>query len=374
MTQTFLLTPRIALLATGDELIHGDILNTNAQKIALQLTALGYAVGQHMVVTDQQSEIEQAINYLLQHHQALIITGGLGPTSDDRTRFALSAVIQQALVFDETSWQAIVSHFANFKLAVHDSNRQQALFPHTAQIIANPHGTAAGCYVEYQGKIILLLPGPPKECLPMFSNAVLPLLTTRYGAGTQQVLKWRLFGVVEADIAAVLDQLTQNYSCTTGYRVDYPYLEFKLYFAKNQVLDDLIKKLNTMLALYQISPGNLKASAYLVTQLKIYPGIIKITDLATAGAFENLIATAYLREQVFFNSSPACAAVEITLTGLEELWQTTDLKINTTSLTMFIKTPLKTEQYQTAIPFRDQQYTLSYALEFIAWKIIEFIK
>ncbi|MFN7097499.1 MAG: molybdopterin-binding protein, partial [Gammaproteobacteria bacterium] len=99
---------RIGLLATGTELITGDILNTNGQQIAQTLTEQDYLVGLHVLASDEQQEIAAALSYLLTQHQIVIITGGLGPTSDDRTRFALAEVIKQTLVPDEPSWQYIV--------------------------------------------------------------------------------------------------------------------------------------------------------------------------------------------------------------------------------------------------------------------------
>src|SRR5262249_55359345 len=121
--------PKIAILATGDELTTGDILNTNGQIIAQTLKDHGFLMGMHVIASDDENEITEAINFLLHDHPILITIGGLGPTSDDRTRFALSRAINQPLVFNEASWNHITSRLTSLHLHVHEANKQQALFP-----------------------------------------------------------------------------------------------------------------------------------------------------------------------------------------------------------------------------------------------------
>ena len=229
MTRERPISHTIALLATGDEISQGDIINSNSQEIALRLTHQGMQVRMHMVAPDSIAEIEQALLFLLNTHQAIIITGGLGPTSDDLTRYALSKALNRPLVFDEATWETICNRLQRFGYPTPpESNRQQALFPADGTIISNPNGTAAGCMVQQQNQFIFMLPGPPNECLPMINDMVLPVLKK---AGFPRILynkKWLLFGVSEGKIAEELDRLARPYACVTGYRLFYPYLEFKL--------------------------------------------------------------------------------------------------------------------------------------------------
>lgn len=364
---------KIGLLATGDEIALGDILNTNAQRIAQQLTNAGYCVGNHLITTDQKSDIEAALQFLLLHHHVIIITGGLGPTSDDRTRFALSEVIQQTLLFDEASWQAILAHFAKLKMTVHDSNKQQALFPKNAQILSNPNGTAAGCYVYYRDRLIFLLPGPPRECLPMFEQTVLPKIRQEYGQGTRQIIKWRLIGVLEADIAAQLDQLTQDAPCTTGYRIDYPYLEVKLYVENKADIKDLLLKVNQLLAPYQLDTDNQKASELLTNYLISYSNIIHIQDNATAGFLESKIISPALHKKVLFNRSTVFGNVSMQINGLAEAWMTNPAAIQT-QLTLHFQTAQTSHQIEKWLPLRHHPYTINYAVEYAAWELYQFIK
>lgn len=102
-------TYQVAILATGDEICNGDIANSNSQEIAQRLFSHGIHVGTHMTVADNLTDLETAMQFLLRNHRALIMTGGLGPTSDDLTRQALSHVLQRQLIFDEPTWQTIVA-------------------------------------------------------------------------------------------------------------------------------------------------------------------------------------------------------------------------------------------------------------------------
>ena len=231
----------IALLATGDEICNGDILNSNSQEIAQQLFSNGIQVSMHMTVADNLPDLETAMHFLLKNHRALIITGGLGPTSDDLTRQALSHVLERPLIFDEATWQSIVERIHRFGIPTPpESNRQQALFPKDARIIPNPNGTAAGCMVQHEEQLIFMLPGPPTECLPMFNNAVLPALKNNHFQQIFHYQKWLLSGVSEAKLAEELDKIAQPFECTTGYRSFHPYLEFKLYSKNKEDFNALV--------------------------------------------------------------------------------------------------------------------------------------
>jgi nicotinamide-nucleotide amidase len=245
---------KVGFVATGDELTHGDILNTNGQSMVQKVYHLGLAIGQHVIVNDDEDEIIAALHYQLTHHDIVILSGGLGPTSDDKTRFALAKCIDKNLVFNEANWQAIVARFEKYNRPIGDHNRQQALFPEGAIILENPNGTAAGCSVEYEGKTIFMLPGPPNECLPMFEHYVLPALEKF--ASTQYRFKYLLSGVSEGDIAAKLDASIAHLNCRTGYRVNKPELEFKLSTSNKAHFDEAEKLVEPLLKPYLINKVN----------------------------------------------------------------------------------------------------------------------
>lgn len=247
---------RIGLLATGNEITEGDILNTDGQLIAQQLTSHGFVIGLHVITPDKDDDIANALHFLLQSHDVVIITGGLGPTSDDRTRNALSAVTKRELLFDEASWQLICERVQKrLGRAPHPSNRQQAYFPQGAVIIPNKNGTAAGCWMSYKEKqTIFMLPGPPRECLPMFTEVVLPQLLNQISHGKKIKLSWKLKDVVESEIAALIDEAVKNYSVETGYRAHSPfYLEVKIYAVKNEQFEEMLSVVKAIITPYLLT-------------------------------------------------------------------------------------------------------------------------
>ena len=228
----------IAILSTGDELTHGDTLNTTSQVLAHTLSSAGFPMGMHMVCGDKEQELLDAIAFLAGSHQVLIITGGLGPTSDDRTRFALAKYLKLDLV----SYPEILTHIEecikavnlrlNTDLILNSGQETQALFPESAVLFENPHGTAWGCAYEQDGKIFILLPGPPKECLPMFEAHAFSYLKQKITPSHKVCLKWQLFGVPEGSTSEKLEAALGDIPCQVGYRLDRadeaPYLEFKV--------------------------------------------------------------------------------------------------------------------------------------------------
>lgn len=242
----------IALLATGDEIVAGDILNTNSQEIAHALFHEKMFVSQHQSVRDNEQDIVHAILSLLERNNALIITGGLGPTTDDRTRLALAKAIQRPLYFDEVVWQAILDRFLMRygQIDIPLSNRQQAFFPEGATIFPNRNGSAAGCLCLHHRKMIFMLPGPPHECLPMFHHYVLPELKTAQFIQNIHSERWKLFGVSEAYIAEKLESALQGLMCQTGYRAMPSYVEFKLFANDPQILSQGINAINPLLLPY----------------------------------------------------------------------------------------------------------------------------
>lgn len=359
---------KVALLATGDELVHGDIANTNAQDIARKLYDQGIQIGTHMVAADDIPDIEQAIRYLLDTHQALIMTGGLGPTSDDLTRYALSRVLGVELVFDVPSWEKIVARLKRFGYPTPpESNRQQALFPEGALIIENPNGTAAGCMSEMQSKLIFMLPGPPMECLPMLQAVVLPKLKSAGFTQVEYHKKWLLFGVSEGQIAETLDQLAKPFQCTTGYRLCYPYIEFKIHSSHQQDFANLSALIEIAIAPYLIVDGEHIASDLLRKHLETIDFTINISDSATGGLLESTIKTP--KNNAVLNFLPDQPNVKIE--GLTEFWQQKSTTQTTITITFDIANQHRT--LTTAIPFRGSRVK-SYATEFICWKIYDMLR
>lgn len=360
----------IALLATGDEISQGDILNTNSRDIAHRLFAHGMSVGNHMVTSDAIVEITQAILFLLTSHNALIITGGLGPTSDDLTRFALGKAVNRPLIFDESVWEDIVKRLKRFGYNTPPiSNRQQALFPQDARVIPNPNGTAAGCMLEHNNKLIFMLPGPPSECLPMFEEMTLPTLKKAGFSKIEYHKNWFLFGVSEGQIAEQLDALAKPYDCITGYRLFHPYLEFKIHSNNKQDFENLALKIETLIRPHLFGNGQKIASEMLRIYLKQMNFTLKICDFATGGLLESTLKTPETYSHLCFTQNEM-EKNHITIKGLDAFWHRHET--TQTKLTMNFDVTHQSDVIESVIPFRGDRVK-QYAVEFICWKIYSFL-
>ena len=218
---------RIEILNTGSELMLGRVLNTHQQWLCRQLTDLGYPVERQVAVDDSSEAIEQAAREALERAELVIVTGGLGPTSDDRTRERIAALLGRTLREDATVLASIEAMFAGRRRPVPHSTRVQAMVPDGATVLSNSHGTAPGLVMEVpkptheaaglpQGsKLLVLLPGPPRELHPMFLEQVVPLLKRHFPSREPFVcrtLKTTGLGesMVEERIAAPLAALTAS--------------------------------------------------------------------------------------------------------------------------------------------------------------------
>lgn len=307
----------IAILATGDEIVHGDTLNTNGHNIAHVLSSEGLPLGYHLACSDKQDEIVNCLAFLANKHDIIILIGGLGPTTDDLTRFALAQFTQEPLIEHVEALTHIKTRLEAAKVAVNAGNLQQSLFPAKAKILPNPYGSAVGCAYTWQNKTFYLLPGPPRECLPMFQQYVLPLLDeTKHS--NKQMLKWRIFGLAESEIADTLEQALAHVDCQTGYRLDTPYIEFKV-----RCTADLVATVQAIvdpiLAPHVIATPEAKASDKLRELIMAIKEPITIVDEATQGLLQTILVKPGMTDYVRFNGLEQ-TKLSFHLHGLSEYW------------------------------------------------------
>lgn len=172
---------RIHLINTGSELLLGRVLNTHQQWICRQLADRGYVVTRQVAVDDSGPSIQQAVREALAAAELVLVTGGLGPTSDDRTRDLVAELLGCRLKEDP----AIVEHIAKFFTVrgrpMPEATRVQALVPEGATVLPNAQGTAPGLVMDAPGgRLLVMLPGPPRELRPMFLEQVMPALERRF--------------------------------------------------------------------------------------------------------------------------------------------------------------------------------------------------
>lgn len=187
---------KIEIISIGNELTSGEVVNTNAAYMAALLAEKGFDVPFITTIGDDDGQIADALARVQEHADAAIISGGLGPTTDDLTAEAAAKAFGRPLVLNKEVLDSIRARFAHRGMEMPRSNEKQAFFPQDAEIVANAQGTAPGFLLRHRGKIFIFLPGVPRELKQMFNEIVLPFLEKErkekvvYRSRTLKVFGW----------------------------------------------------------------------------------------------------------------------------------------------------------------------------------------
>ena len=197
---------KIGILTIGNEITTGRIQDTNSAMIARAMHLQGWTLTRMMSVGDNNDEIDDALEYMLLHVDVVIITGGLGPTADDITTVAVAKAFGLELYTDETVLAYVKDLFEKRGLPWTQNNAKQAVFPKGAKIIANPMGTAAGFAIYRDKKIVLVIPGVPREAHRMTFDGIIPIIRESFPDSALHVKSrtFKLFGLAESAIDEAL--------------------------------------------------------------------------------------------------------------------------------------------------------------------------
>jgi len=188
------------IIAVGSELLVPPRLDTNSLVITERLNEYGIEVRAKAVVGDRRDDLEAILRAALSRTELVVVCGGLGPTDDDLTRDAVSAVTGRALRERPGIVDGIRQRFAARGARMPEINRRQAMVPDGADVIPNGFGTAPGLWLEHEGRVLLLLPGPPGELTPMVEHVVAERLAPMAGAGRLQRRVLRICGCTESEV------------------------------------------------------------------------------------------------------------------------------------------------------------------------------
>lgn len=205
---------RAEILAVGTELLLGNIVNTNAQFLSQRLADLGIDVYRHTVVGDNPDRLKKAYKEAFERADLVITTGGLGPTKDDLTKEIAFEYFNKKAVLDKESLDKIQKYFKKLNRDMVDSNKKQAYFPEDVTILPNDVGTAPGCAIDEKGKILILLPGPPREMKPMFENHAIPFLS-KYSDDVLTSKILRVMGIGESKAEEMIKDIIDSQSNPT---------------------------------------------------------------------------------------------------------------------------------------------------------------
>ncbi len=236
-------------IAIGDEITDGDILNTNTPNFAKFLIEKDFQTGSHISCKDEFEDIYTSIELLKKHHRNIIITGGLGPTEDDLTSEAVANYFSKNLKLDEKSWLALEKRMMDKYGKITIGTRKQAMFPNGAKVILNNNGTANGFKLSFEdNRYIYVLPGPPRECIPMLEAMFSKLITTK------KIIRksWNVKEIGESFLAEELEKIKTKYPFVTfKYRLAENFIELKYFYPKDcSHSENIIMSVESLLCKY----------------------------------------------------------------------------------------------------------------------------
>ena len=219
----------VEMLSTGDEVLHGQIIDTNAAWLADLFFEQGLPLTRRNTVGDNLESLVNVLRERSERCDVLIVNGGLGPTSDDLSALAAATARGEGLVLHE-AWLAQMERFFSERGRVMaPSNRKQAEIPASAELIDNPVGTACGFAVQLNRCLMFFTPGVPSEFKVMVEQQILPRLRARFTLPEPPLcLRLTTFGRSESDLAQSLDHLQLPPGVSMGYRSSMPIIELKL--------------------------------------------------------------------------------------------------------------------------------------------------
>ncbi|MGQ9818354.1 MAG: competence/damage-inducible protein A [Candidatus Kapaibacteriales bacterium] len=285
---------RVAILSIGDEICIGQIINSNSAWIAQRCTEIGYQVISHSVVRDDEQQIADEVDRLTKLADVILVTGGLGPTSDDLTKPALAKYFKVELVFNEQAFQWIKDFYSKRGIKeILERNKNLANLPANCRPLQNSLGTAPGMLFEFNGKILVSMPGVPKEMQFIMNNSVLPLLKDKIIEAKSEIIVYRTLqtcGIAESMLAENLKDLEFNSSIySLAYLPSYKGVRLRIgakacnYDSANLALDMLQAKIEKLIGDYIYGIGEITLADSVGKMLLKLNKTIAVAESCTAG-------------------------------------------------------------------------------------------
>ena len=207
------------IITIGDEILMGQILDTNAQYIARRLTEIGVEVVEELSIPDKREEIYETVDYAMQEADLILVTGGLGPTKDDVTKKVLAEYFGSRLVFNPQAMEWLEELLRNRNLPMNENNKSQAFLPDNCRILHNFKGTASGIWFEKGWKSLISMPGVPFEMEHLMDTYVIPDLKAKYPHLQLEYRMLKVYDVPESQLAQHLE--TWENALGDGLRLAY---------------------------------------------------------------------------------------------------------------------------------------------------------
>ncbi|WKZ57606.1 MAG: CinA family nicotinamide mononucleotide deamidase-related protein [Bdellovibrionota bacterium] len=302
-------SPAIAILTIGNELLDGRVRDTNASTLADLLRARGFVIESIATVNDDARAIKDALSFLFSRTTCVLVSGGLGPTSDDLTRDAVAEFFGVPLQRDPNVAAHLERFFAARKRTMNATNLRQADFPLGAEVLPNAQGTAPGftlCRASHNQRIFCL-PGVPHELLHMCTAEVLPLLSKYFQSLTPQVTGMlKIFGRTESDVAAAIERIVLPERLHVGYRASFPevHLTFVSPCGDSESVHAALNEARAAIGSEYVFTEDPEESieALLVKQLKATGHTLTCAESCTGGMIAGRITSVAGASEVFHGS------------------------------------------------------------------------
>jgi len=275
---------RAAILSLGTEITSGIIKDTHGRFLGAELTSMGVEVASARQMRDEAGIIP-VVKSLVKEHQLVLITGGLGPTSDDLTREALAESAGAGLCFDEELWNLLKERYG---LSKAEANRKQAMVPEGFHAVENPKGTAPGLWGRIGSCLVCAMPGPPRELEPMFFRSIKPILSEQLQLRLVQELEASTFLIPEA----VLEDVCRKYSDgLVSWRTRFQTYKISLYLSggteENQ--RQFLQKLKEHFGYGLVRDGNVDMAVKVYEALRGKGWTLSTAESCTGGLIGSLL-------------------------------------------------------------------------------------
>ncbi len=283
----------VTIISIGTELTEGVIQDTHLRYLSQQLGLYGVRVEKAVYLPDVFDPVRREGERALRESDIVMFTGGLGPTSDDITRDVISDITGKSLVFDSAIWDSIINRFKGRKVA--EVNKRQALVPTGFEWLRNDLGTAPGLYGKYDGKLIIALPGPPRELRWVFENEALPRIVRYFKLRSEDddILKCSVFMTPESELEEALVSckgiVSKGKRIRWGTRVTEYYIEFSIRGGDRKIREDVFRCLRDKLGFSKVRRGEISPPVVLFNLLRDRKLRLVTVESCTGGLVGKLI-------------------------------------------------------------------------------------
>ena len=305
------------IISAGTELTEGIIQDSHVRFLSSELTSLGFAVRRGVQVPDDPALYRAELARACHDACLVLLTGGLGPTTDDLTREIVAEAAGVPLDFHPEAWQALRERFKGRKVS--DTNRKQATAPRGFGLLPNAHGTAPGFHGAVGEALVVALPGPPSELRPMFAQSVLPLIRERWGGpGPGDILWGTTLMVPESNLEEALRKCGRQ-GVTWGTRVDEDRIVFSLRGGSAEDRDAILRDLTEQLHPVRVRKGEMKPAELLTDALLSKQATLVTAESCTGGLIGKYLTDLPGSSRVFWGGHVSYSnAAKTRLLGVEE--------------------------------------------------------